>query len=56
MLSGISNSEAIAWLKELQKQLPAPVFEGITAIAEAELPASRFQQIAAQLAAPEAVA
>jgi len=49
MLRGISNTEAVAWLKELQQQLPAPVFEGIYAIAEAELPASRFQQIAALL-------
>lgn len=56
MLRGISNSEAVNWLKGMQQQLPAPVFEGIIAIAEAELPASRFQQITAQLAAPATLA
>jgi len=56
MLRGISNSEAVVWLKGLQQQLPAPVFDGILAIAEAELPASRFQQIAARLSLQTAVA
>ena len=56
MLRGISNSEAVAWLKGLQQQLPIPVFDGILAIAEAELPASRIQQITAQLAQPVTVA
>lgn len=56
MIRGISNSEAVTWFKGLQQQLPAPVFEGILAIAEAELPASRFQQITARLAPAAAVA
>jgi hypothetical protein len=47
MLRGISNSEAINWLKGLQQQLPAPVFNGILQLAETELPSARFQQIAA---------
>ena len=47
MLRGVSNTEAIAWLKSLQQHLPAPVFQGVLAIAEAELPATRFQKISA---------
>src|SRR5439155_17750015 len=47
MLRGLSNKEVISWLKSLQPQLPAPVFDGILTLAEAELPTTRFQQIAA---------
>jgi hypothetical protein len=47
MLRGLSNNEIISWLKGLQPQLPAPVFDGILTLAEAELPTTRFQQIVA---------
>jgi hypothetical protein len=47
MLRGVSNTEAIAWLKSLQQHLPTPVFQGVLSIAEAELPATRFQKISA---------
>lgn len=46
MLRGISNTEAVIWLKELQHHAPAPLFQKMFALAEAELPAVRFQQIA----------
>jgi hemerythrin-like domain-containing protein len=45
MLLGSSNTEAVAWLKELQQHAPAPLFNKLFTLAEAELPAARFQKI-----------
>jgi hemerythrin-like domain-containing protein len=46
MLRGISNTEAVIWLKELQHHAPPALFQKVFSLAEAELPATRFQQIA----------
>jgi hypothetical protein len=46
MLLGSSNSEAVTWLKALQKHATPALFQKVFAIAESELPAIRFQQIA----------
>lgn len=47
MLRGISNSEAVSWLMEMQQHAPAAVFQQVFAIAKAEWPADRFEQLAA---------
>jgi hemerythrin-like domain-containing protein len=47
MLRGLSNVETVSWLTEVQQQAPAALFDQIIAMAQSELPGSRFQQIAA---------
>jgi hypothetical protein len=47
MLRGLSNGETVSWLTEVQQQAPAALFDRIMTMAQSELPANRFQQIAA---------
>jgi hemerythrin-like domain-containing protein len=49
MLRGISNSEAVQWLSEVQRHAPAARFELLFSLAKTELPAKRFEQITALL-------
>lgn len=49
MVRSISNTEMIGWLKGVQLSSPAPVFDMLLAMAQEELPASRWQQIGAAL-------
>lgn len=45
MMRGLNNLEISAWLREVEKNAPEPVFQGLFATAESELPERRFRQI-----------
>jgi hypothetical protein len=45
MLRGINNSEAVVWIKAIEKGLPPVAFQSLLQKAEQELPANRFQKI-----------
>lgn len=45
MMKGLSNAEITGWLKDVQKNAPEFVFSSLFAIAEKELPFSRFRKI-----------
>jgi hemerythrin-like domain-containing protein len=50
ILRGINNSEAAIWIKAVEKESPAVVFQTLLQKAEQELPAKRFQKIVQSLA------
>jgi iron-sulfur cluster repair protein YtfE (RIC family) len=56
MIRGINNSEAITWMKAVEKGVPAVVFKSLVQKAELELPTSRFQKIAKSLSGETLVA
>jgi len=45
MMKGLSNNEISAWLKEVKTTAPDFIFNGLLALAEKELPASRWRTI-----------
>jgi hemerythrin-like domain-containing protein len=45
MIRGINNSEAINWMKAIEKGVPPIVFQSLIQKAKQELPAKRFQKI-----------
>jgi hypothetical protein len=45
MMRGLNNAEITQWLREVEKNAPAPVFQGLFVTAEKELPERRFRQI-----------
>jgi hypothetical protein len=45
MMRGLSNAEISGWLREVEKNAPEPVFQGLFAIAEKELPERRFRLV-----------
>lgn len=49
MLRGINNSEAVNWMKAIEKNVPPLAFQTLIQKAEQELPAKRFQKIAQSL-------
>ena len=49
MIKAMNNGEITRWLKEVQKNAPAPVFQMLYTIAEKELPDLRFRTIAEEL-------
>jgi hemerythrin-like domain-containing protein len=49
MLRGINNSEATTWMKAVEKEMPAVVFQTLLQKAEEELPTARFRKITAAL-------
>lgn len=49
MIRGISNTEAIEWMKAVRKSAPPVVFKGLVQKAEQELPKHRFQNINSSL-------
>ncbi|MFT3679878.1 MAG: hemerythrin domain-containing protein [Ferruginibacter sp.] len=49
MIKGINNAEAGKWLSAVQLHAPAPVFNGLTAMAAAELSPERWRIIKEQL-------
>jgi hemerythrin-like domain-containing protein len=49
MLRGINNTEAINWMKAIEKGTPAVVFQTLLQKAEQELPGKRFQTITQSL-------
>jgi hemerythrin-like domain-containing protein len=49
MVRGINNSEAIDWLKAVEKGAPRVVFQSLLQKAEQELPRGRFQKISESL-------
>ena len=49
MIRGINNSEAIDWMKAIQKGVPPVVFQSLVQKAGQELPAKRFQKITQSL-------
>jgi len=49
MIRGISNTEAIEWIKAVEKGAPAVVFKALVQKAEQELPKHRFQKINSSL-------
>ena len=56
MLRGISNGEAITWMKMVEKGQPPIVFQTLVQKAEQELPRKRFQKIRQSLKQTAAVA
>ena len=56
MIRGISNNEAITWMKAVEKGVPPVVFQTLVQKAKQELPAGRFQEISKSLAAEIPVA
>ena len=56
MLRGISNGEAITWMKMVEKGQPPIVFQTLVQKAEQELPRKRFQKIRQSLKQEVAVA
>lgn len=56
MIRGISNNEAITWMKAVEKGVPPVVFQTLVQKAKQELPAARFQEISKSLAAEIPVA
>ena len=56
MIRGINNTEAITWMKAVEKGVPAVVFKSLVQKAEQELPATRFQKIATSLSEETLVA
>jgi hypothetical protein len=49
MIRGINNTEAIHWMKSLEKAVPPLVFQSLVQKAEQELPKKRFRQISQSL-------
>jgi hemerythrin-like domain-containing protein len=49
MIRGISNGEAVNWMKSIQKGVPPVVFQSLIQKAEQELPGRRFKKIAQSL-------
>lgn len=49
MFRGISNQEAIGWLKDVKQNAPDFVFQSLVQLGEAELPAERWSKITAGL-------
>lgn len=49
MLRGINNTEAINWMKAIEKGVPTVVFQSLLQKAEQELPRKRFQKITQSL-------
>lgn len=49
MLRGINNTEAVTWMKAIEKGAPAIVFQTLLQKAEQEWPAPRFQTVQASL-------
>jgi hypothetical protein len=45
MMRGCSNTDIIGWLGVVKKQVPEPVFNNLMTMAEAELPAQRFEAV-----------
>jgi hypothetical protein len=45
MIRGINNTEAITWMKAIEKGVPPIVFQSLVQKAEQELPSNRFQKI-----------
>ena len=45
MIRGISNPEAVNWMKAIEKGVPPVVFQSLLQKAEQELPSKRFQKI-----------
>jgi Hemerythrin HHE cation binding domain len=45
MIKGINDPEMIGWLQKVQQTAPPPVFKGLCAMAEQELPAERWKAI-----------
>jgi hypothetical protein len=49
MLRGINNNEATLWMKSIEKEAPAPVFQALFTKAEKELSPYRFRKIIEEL-------
>ena len=49
MLHGLSNHEITQWLKTIEKNAPAVVFNNLFTTAEEELPVNRFRQVVDEL-------
>lgn len=49
MIRGISNTEAIDWMKAVEKGVPPIVFQSLVQKAEQELPKGRFEKISQSL-------
>jgi hypothetical protein len=49
ILRGINNTEAIHWMKAIERGVPAVVFQSLLQKAEQELPRERFQKITQSL-------
>ena len=49
MLRGISNPEAVNWMKSIEKTMPALVFQSLLQKAEEELTETRFRQLTSSL-------
>jgi len=49
MIRGISNTEAIEWMKAVEKGVPPIVFQSLVQKAEQELPKNRFEKISQSL-------
>ncbi len=45
MMRGCNDAELSGWLSNIKKQAPPPVFDLLLGIAQAQLPAHRFEQI-----------
>lgn len=45
MMRGLNNAEISAWLRNVEKTAPEPVFQGLFNIAEKELSERRFRQV-----------
>lgn len=56
MIRGINNTEAITWMRAVEKGVPPIVFKSLVQKAEQELPATRFQKIAGSLSEETLVA
>lgn len=45
MVRGLNNAEIAGWLRDIEKTAPEPVFQGLFATVERELPQKRFRQV-----------
>ncbi len=45
MMRGLNNPEITAWLKDIEKNAPEPVFQSLFVTAEKELSEKRFREV-----------
>ena len=55
LVRGLSVEDLVGWLKPIQQNAPAPVFDALVAVAKEQLPAARYDLLTQRLAVPEAV-